>query len=241
MQSKVFSILWILWIGFLAVSCGTTSNTAKYAGDDPGSKIARVYGIQAFDRLEAVRYTFNVFINGKNIQRSWVWQPETGQVTYKGTGPDGKPMETTYNRKESDPYDKKIDHWFINDQYWLLFPFHLKWDPDITLSEDGIQPLPIGSGSANRITVAYPPDEGYTPGDAYKLYYGPDYHIKQWTYHKGGAKEPTRAATWDQHASVGPITISLMHRGADETFKLWFTDVAVKPEGGQTWVPALIY
>ncbi len=241
MKRNIFQMVSVLFLGVLAVSCETTSNTARYAGDEPAGKIAQAYGIQDFDRLEAIRYTFNVTINEKNIQRSWVWEPATGQVTFQGTGPDGKPMETSYNRKNSNPYDKKIDHWFINDQYWLLFPFHLKWDPGITITEDGIQPLPIGSGSASRISVAYPADEGYTPGDMYRLYYGPDYIIKQWTYHKGGAQEPTRAATWDQHAVVGPITISLMHRGADESFKLWFTDVAVKPVEGQAWVPALIY
>ena len=241
MTKAFFHMISVLFLGFLAASCETTSNTAGYSGDNPADKIALAYGIQHFDRLEAIRYTFNVNINEKNIQRSWVWEPKTGRVTFKGTGPDGKPMETTYNRKNSDPYDRKIDHWFINDQYWLLFPFHLKWDTGITITEDGIQPLPIGSGSANRITIAYPADGGYTPGDVYKLYYGPDYILTQWTYHKGGATEPTRAATWDQHAGVGPITISLMHRGADESFKLWFTDVAVKTEQGGEWVPPLIY
>lgn len=243
-MKRRLSVLALVWcIGFWVIGCGGTAKSVKYQGDDPAAKIARAYGIENFDDLEAIRYTFNVLINGKTIQRSWVWEPEARRVTYKGNGPDGEAMEATYDRgkPDSEKFDGKIDAWFINDQYWLLFPFHLKWDQGIAISEDGIQPLPIGAGSANRITVSYPPDKGYTPGDAYKLYYGPDYLIKQWTYHKGGVQKPTRVATWEQHASVGPVTISLSHRGEDESFKLWFTDVAARPKGSQAWIPALIY
>ncbi|GBC59549.1 hypothetical protein DENIS_0488 [Desulfonema ishimotonii] len=223
------------------IGCGATGKAMKkHHGNATARRIARAYGFQQFERIEAIRFTFNAVVNGKKVQRAWVWEPKTDRVTYKGAETDNKAAHVTYSRKDRN-FDAKIDQWFINDQYWLLFPFHLEWDDGITVISDDQRPLPIQPGMANRITVSYPEKTGYTPGDVYELYYTPRYTIKQWVYHRGGSEQPTRTATWEHHAKVGPILISLMHKGADDRFRIWFSDVAVRLTGDDIWLPPLIF
>ena len=59
-------------------------------------EIANTYGLDSFDKIEAIRYTFNAQFPGVNVSRSWVWQPKTGQVSYEGKDKDGKPVKVTY-------------------------------------------------------------------------------------------------------------------------------------------------
>src|SRR5215510_11543915 len=37
-------------------------------------QIAKTYGLDSFGKVEAIRYTFNLELPGKNISRSWVWE-----------------------------------------------------------------------------------------------------------------------------------------------------------------------
>jgi hypothetical protein len=43
-------------------------------------QIARTYGLDSFDQIEAIRYTFDAQFLGVNVSRSWVWKPKTGQA-----------------------------------------------------------------------------------------------------------------------------------------------------------------
>lgn len=123
---------------------------------------------------------------------------------------------------------RDVDSRFVNDSYWLLFPFHLVWDEEAKVSADGMETeLPLGGGKAYKVTVRYPEEGGYTPGDVYELYVNEDYIIKQWIYRRGGGEEPTRVSTWEHPKHFGPLRFSLDHRGESEDFRVWFTDVAV--------------
>ena len=206
------------------------------SGADIRRKVAEAYGIQFFDQIEQIRYTFNVQKGDKRVSRLWIWQPKTDQVTFK-SGPNAEPI--VYQRKEitSATQDKlkKIDGWFINDNYWLLFPIRSAWDTQAKMEDIGPNELPIGNGSARCVVVTYPSEGGYTPGDAYDLFLDERYRITQWIYRRGGANEPTRVATWDDHRRVGPLVLSLNHLGNDKNFRVWFTDVAVKTADKGTW------
>ncbi len=52
---------------------------------------------------------------------------------------------------------------FFNDQYWLLFPLHVAWDHSSTVTDEGMQKLPLGEGSGERIVVKYPSDGWQLP------------------------------------------------------------------------------
>ena len=95
-------------------------------------KLTKTYGLESFGQIEAIRYTFNVEAAGLNVSRSWTWEPKTYQVTYEGKDKSGNPVKVTYRRSQlgSQPANVRddIDPGFLNDNYWLLLPFHLSWD-----------------------------------------------------------------------------------------------------------------
>ena len=97
-------------------------------------KLAKTYGLDSFGQIEAIRYTFNVQSPGRDLSRSWIWEPKTDQVTYEGKDKSGKPVKVTYLRSQlgsqSAEVKDDIDPGFLNDNYWLILPFHIVWDTD---------------------------------------------------------------------------------------------------------------
>jgi hypothetical protein len=121
----------------------------------------------------------------------------------------------------------------------LIFPLRLYWDRSATVTaDDAPANLPIGTAKARRIVVSYPTTEGYTPGDVYELFVDDSDRIVQWVYHKGGNPTPTRITTWEDYRKVGPLQLSLNRMGPDASFRVWFTDVAVRLAGKSDWDPA---
>jgi hypothetical protein len=208
-------------------------------------QIAKTYGLDSFSQIERIRYTFNADLGTLKLFRTWVWEPKTGRVSYEGKDKAGKPVKLTYLRSQvsSQPAMVKdeIDPAFINDQYWLLFPFHLVWDSGAKVEETGTHQLPLGKGSAKRIVVTYPPEGGYTPGDVWELFVGSDNRIQQWSYHPGGSAKPTAVASWLDYRKAGPLLVSLDHRGTfkGKPIRIIFSDVSVNLVGGSNaWVNA---
>jgi hypothetical protein len=209
-------------------------------------EIAKTYGLDSWGQIEAIRYTWSVQFPGRNISRSWIWEPKTGQVTYEAKDKDGKPVKVTYLRSQltsqSDAVKNEIDPGFVNDQYWLIFPFHVVWDTSADVQDKGMQKLPLGKGSATLVVVKYPSEVGgYTPGDTWELFVGPDHRIQELEFHHGGSAKPSVViATWAAYKKAGPLLISTDHRGTADgkPFHLWFTNVAVKLTGSDTWMDA---
>jgi hypothetical protein len=89
-------------------------------------KVAKTYGLDSWDKIEAIRYTWNLELGKVNVSRSWEWEPKTTQVTYEGKDKDGKPVKVTYKRSnlssQPDSVKNEVDPGFINDNYTLLFP-----------------------------------------------------------------------------------------------------------------------
>ena len=175
-----------LFFGVLVLAATSWAQTRPPIAE----QMAKTYGLDAFGQVEAIRYTFNLQIPGVNISRSWVWQPKTDHVSYGGKDKDGKPVQVTYQRSQlssqSDAVKNEIDPAFINDQYWLLFPLHVSWDGNATVTDEGMHKLPLGEGSAERVVVQYPSEGGYAPGDTWELYVGADHRVEEFIYHGGG-------------------------------------------------------
>jgi len=210
-------------------------------------QLAKTYGLDSYGQIEAIRYTWNGEITGLfNISHLWVWQPKTGQVSFEGKGKDGKPVKVTYMRSElssqPDAVKNEVDPAFINDNYWLLFPFHAYWDTSATVTDQGMHKLPVGNGSAKLVAVKYPAEGGgYTPGDTWELYVGKDNRVEQLVYHRGGPKKPSLViATWAGYKKAGPLLISTEHRGTADgkPLHIFLSDVSVKLTGSDTWMNA---
>ena len=209
-------------------------------------QMAKAYGFDSFGQIEQIRYTFNLDLPPLKLSRAWVWNAKTGdQVSFDGKDKAGNPVKVTYLRSQLDSQPdvvkNEVDPGFLNDWYWLLFPFHVYWDTNATVEDAGMHELPIGKGSAERILVKYPSDGGYTPGDTWELYVGKDKRIREFIYHRGGSQKPSLVTTtWEGYKKAGPLLVSMDHRGTADgkPVRIFFTDVAVKLTGSDTWVNA---
>jgi hypothetical protein len=222
--------------------------TTSWAQTRPpiAEQIAKTYGLDSFGQIEGIRYTFNAEFPGVKLSRTWEWEPKTGQVIYEGKDKDGKPVKVSYLRSQlsSQPANVKdeIEPSFVNDQYWLLFPFHVVWDSSANVEDAGTHKLPLGKGSAERVVVKYPAEAGgYTPGDTWELYVGKDNRVEEFIYHRGGDKKPSVVkATWAGYKKAGPLLISTDHRGTADgkPLRIFFSGVSVKLKGSDTWTNA---
>src|SRR5215475_4614977 len=210
-------------------------------------QIAKAYGLDSWNQVEAIRYTWNGEIPGVfKLTHMWEWEPKTGKISFEGKDKEGKPVKVTYieSQLSSQPDNVKneVEPAFVNDNYWLIFPFHAYWDKSATVTDQEMKKLPIGAGSARLVSVKYPQEAGgFTPGDTWDLYVGKDNRVVQFVYHRGGDKPPKLVkATWTGNKMAGPLLISTEHRGnADgKPLHIFLSDVAVKLTGSDKWVNA---
>jgi hypothetical protein len=233
-----------LFFGVLLLAGTSPAQTRPPIVED----LAKTYGLDSYGQIEAVRYTFNLQLPALhvNLSRTWTWEPKTGQVSYEGKDKDGKPVKVTYVRSQinSAPANVKdeIDPNFVNDNYWLIFPFHVYWDTSANVEVKDKQKLPLGQGTAKLVSVKYPAEVGgYTPGDTWDLYVGSDGRVVQFIYHRGGPKPPSNVTTtWAGYKKAGPLLFSTDHRGTADgkPAHISFSNVAVKPTGSDTWMNA---
>ena len=235
-------VIGVLLIGVLGAPAPVSAQQRPAIAD----QIAKTYGFDSFGQIDAIRYTFNIDLAALKLKlsRSWVWEPKTDQISYEGKDKAGNPVKVTYSRSQlasqSAVVKEEVDPGFFNDQYWLLFPFHLVWDTGATVEDAGMQKLPLGKGSAKKVVVKYS-SGGYTPGDTWELFVGTDGRIREMEFHHGGAAKPSVViATWADYKKAGPLLLSLDHRGTADgkPFRLFFSNVAVKLAGSNTWVNA---
>ena len=101
---------------------------------------------------------------------------------------------------------------------------------------------PLGKARAERIVVKYA-SGGYSPGDTWELFVGPDKRIIEMRYHRGVALPglPTVVlAKWEGYRKAGPLLISTDPSGIADghPFLITITDVAVKVTGSKDWILA---
>lgn len=235
-------------IGLLAFGTLVFSSPSQAQTRPPiVEQMAKTYGIDSWGQIEGIRYTFNLDLAALNLKlaHTWEWEPKTGKVTFEGKYKDGKPVKVTYLRSQLDsqPANVKdeIDPAFMNDQYWLVFPFHVVWDTGADVQDKGKQKLPLEKGSADQIVVKYPSDGGYTPGDTWELFLGSDNRVEEFIYRRGGPKKPSVVTTtWAGYKKAGPLLISTDHRGTADgkPVRIFFSDVSVRLTGSDTWINA---
>src|SRR5256884_3781736 len=159
-------------------------------------QLAKTYGLDSYGQIEAIRYTWNGEIPGVfKLAHAWEWEPKTGKISYEGKDKEGKPVKVTYISSElssqSDTVKNEVEPAFVNDNYWLLFPFHAYWDTSATVTDKGMQKLPMGNGSAELVSVKYPAEAGgFTPRDTLDSFLGKDHRLQQFAYHPRGPKKP---------------------------------------------------
>ncbi|MGB7281496.1 MAG: hypothetical protein WBE13_04465 [Candidatus Acidiferrum sp.] len=239
-----YTTLCSLFLGVLLLAGASHAQTRPPIVEE----LAKTYGLDSYGQIEAIRYTFNLQLPALHVSlaRTWTWDPKAGEVTYEGKDKDGKPVKVTYIRSQinSAPANVKdeIEPNFVNDNYWFIFPFHVYWDTSANVEVKDKQKLPIGKGTAKLVSVKYPAEVGgYTPGDTWNLYVGPDGRVVQFVYQRGGPKKPSNVTTtWAGYKKAGPLLVSTDHRGTADgkPAHIFFTNVAVKLAGSDKWIDA---
>ncbi|MDT0642433.1 hypothetical protein RM553_06265 [Zunongwangia sp. F363] len=217
----IFTLLIIL-----ATGCKNNNNGDSVASAERPAiarEIAKANGLDKFNDVEQINFTFNVKVQDSlRSQRSWQWKPETDEVTLTENN-----TSTTYKRDgELNEDEKSADQKFINDTYWLLFPYQLVWsDADISKEENAT--APISGEKMDKLTVSYTGDGGYTPGDTYDIYYDDDLILREWVY-KAADGNREMATTWENYEDFNGLKIAKNHKSPDGSFELFFDDIAVK-------------
>jgi hypothetical protein len=122
----------------------------------------------------------------------------------------------------------KTDRAFINDKFWALIPFQLVWDEGTTISDATIEKSPVNQQELNKITITYANEGGYTPGDAYDIYFDDDYIIREWSYRQGNAPEPSLSNTFENYNDYNGIKVAQDHKFAEGDRNLLIRNVKVE-------------
>ncbi|MCM8567916.1 hypothetical protein NE848_00875 [Gramella jeungdoensis] len=220
-------LITLIMLSLAIISCNQEKKKKEEVAKDPNlevhEKIAMANGFEKFDSISQIKFTFNVKVNDSlRAQRRWVWNTTTDKISLTE-----KDSTMSYTKKDSLAEDKKyIDRRFVNDSYWLLFPYQLKWS-DAKLSEVKKAKAPISEKEMSMMTVSYPSEGGYTPGDSYDIYFDDDYMIREWVYKSSDGKRES-PSTWEDYKDFDGIKIATMHKSKDGSFELYFSDVSIE-------------
>lgn len=186
-------------------------------------KIANAHGFENWKNIKELKFTFNVDRDTMHFERSWVWKTKTNDftsITTKDT--------IQYNWSTMDSLAYKTNAGFINDKFWLLIPYQLVWDADNINYEVNQSIAPISKKTMQKLTIVYGNEGGYTPGDAYDLYFEDDFLIKEWVFRKSNQEEPSTTTTFEDYVELNGLKLAKMHKMAEGNFKLYFTELEIK-------------
>jgi hypothetical protein len=219
----------ILLVILILISCKNDKSTSEeievlaVKEDTTAEAIANKNGYNNWAKVSELKFTFNVDRGERHFERSWIWKPKTHDITMI-TSSD----TISYNQAKLDSITTKADASFINDRYWLLAPFHLVWDTGTTFSESKKVVAPLSKDTLNLLTIVYGNEGGYTPGDAYDLFYEDDFTLREWIFREGNDSIPSMTTTWEGYKDFNGITLSTMRKDSTDNFKLYFTNISVK-------------
>ena len=155
------------------------------AQDEPlWRSVAEAHGFEAWKEVGHVEFTWTHA--GSGTSRSYVWDRRAHRV--KVTMGDETFDISSWGLDLADDRERAAHKAFVNDSYWLAFEFKAVTD-DVERTELPNADSPFG-GTAPAYRVEYPPDVGYTPGDAYVVHVGADGRSIGWSYYPSGSKLP---------------------------------------------------
>jgi len=212
----------LITLAIVCFSCKKETKTIKKQLTT-AEKIAEANGFSNWKNVTQIDFTFNVDRDSSHYERAWSWKPKTDDVTLT-SGND----TISYNRKSIDSLSLRADQGFINDKYWLLAPFQLVWDKDVTLLDSTNKTAPMSKTQLNKLTIVYGNKGGYTPGDAYDFFYDENHIVKEWVFRKGNADKPSMITSFENYKDYNGIKIAKDHKKSEGNWNLYFTNVAVK-------------
>ncbi|TNJ44611.1 hypothetical protein KFZ70_01110 [Tamlana fucoidanivorans] len=209
----------IYCVGILIFSLSCQETTKKKLTPTTltvAEKIAKAHGYDHWKHVIEVNFTFA----GK---RQWQWQPKTNNVTLI-TEQD----TISYNRNTLDSTVIKFDRAFINDKFWLFIPFQLVWDKGTSISDPEKVKSPIKGIDSHKITLTYGSQGGYTPGDAYDIYYDENFIITEWAFRKGNKPTAGLINTFENYHDYNGLKLASSHKKSSGDWDLQLTNISIK-------------
>ncbi|MCL6268309.1 hypothetical protein [Flagellimonas myxillae] len=189
-------------------------------------KIAQAHGYDHWKSVKEITFTFKVGRDTTKHGRTWIWEPKTNKVT-SITQND----TLVYNRNSMDIITLKRNGAFINDRFWILAPFNLIWDAKNYTPEHSTNEIaPISGETMQKLTIVYGNEGGYTPGDAYDLYFKDDYILREWVFRRANQAEPSTTTTWEDYVTLEGLKLVQDHTKAEPGFSLNMTNLKVLVE-----------
>ena len=208
----------------VALAPGGAVEARADEGEELARRVAEACGVDAFDDLARLRFTWRHEPSGTVRSYDWDVADRTVEVT---VGEETVTVGVDGPRSED---DRQAHAAFVNDSYWLLFELHLEWDEAVEMQALGPIDVPAFDdfGPVPALSVQYLGDAGYTPGDRYVLYLGPDDRPVAWAYHPEGTPEPRLVTTREEWKKVAGLNVPTTFRRADGTVFITITDIAAE-------------
>lgn len=213
---------------FILTGCKNNSENTSTQVEEPqeierslNEEVAYAHGFEEFENVKQINFTFNVRVNDTvRTSRAWKWFPQEDKVELT----ENEQTLSYLNDGDFTDAEKATDQKFINDTYWLLFPFQLVWS-DFNMEETETEEAPISKEQMKKLSINFENEGGYTPGDTYHIYFKDDNILKEWTYVSSNGR--TLSTTWEDYEDFGGLKIAKMHKSEDGSFQLFFTDIEV--------------
>lgn len=215
---------------FLSLLSGCKNNTENSSEEDQitiesdeplNIQVANAHGFEEFENVRQINFTFNVKVNDTvRSSRAWKWYPQEDKVELT----ENEQTISYDNDGDFTEAEQAADQKFINDTYWLLFPFQLVWS-DFNMEQTNSAEAPISKEEMQQLSINFEEVGGYTPGDTYHIYFKDDMLLQEWTYVSSNGRN--LSTTWEDYEDFEGIKIAKMHKSEDGSFQLFFTDIEV--------------
>ena len=217
---KIFLKLLIAAFPIAILSCNPSNPEIE---DTLPIQVAKKYGFDNLKNVNSIAYTWNAPGDSLSVRsRTWKWNIKENMVYFADN-------DTRFTYSRDSPADSlpEADRRFINDKYWLMYPFQLAWDTGYTYEVAENVRAPITGYLSTKLTILYNAEDGYTPGDAYDLFLDENLRIREWVFRRGNAPEG-RAVTWEEDQEFNGLTMATERRNQEGNRTTWFTKIVVE-------------
>jgi hypothetical protein len=188
-------------------------------------EIADAHGIKNFEKVTLIDFTFNVQRDTfPASKRQWKWNRQTNEITF--VTDSGSTRFARYDTSTTEL--RKLNARFTNDEYWLLFPFHLVWDDVVALTDEGMVNAPISAMPMRKIKIQYNDSAGFTPGDMYTIFTDSMNIVREWEHYGQHATEPGLISTWENYQDHRGMKLATDHRSKDGKLRVWITNIEIR-------------
>lgn len=182
-------------------------------------EVMQAAGINAWQDVKRIRFTFNVESDGKTVLSAvhdWDRVAGTDTVAWNGK----TVMVDLANPGDDVDAQAAFQRW-TNDSYWLIAPLKLA-DGGLKLAHRGKREH---EGKAYEILHLSFENVGLTPDDQYELYVDAESRrIEWWVYMP--APDKRTMFSWEGYQTFEGVTLSTEHRTGNR--RIFFTDISIE-------------